>query len=162
MTVQTVQAVFDQFLIDTKTKPNPAYRIDPQAALLVSQGYRPVLTGDVPEWAFVERLGYIERQQWADRKALDGQLAPGIGWEAIKGSSVGMSAIFTMRLLIARGPLPARQQIDLVFWAMRNFPESWAAHTKALVESLVSTPATGKDNSIAISMAEKLLAELKR
>lgn len=147
------QAAFDKFTADMGMKSSIYSRVDPQAEILVAQGLTPVLTGTIPEWAAIERFGYIERQQWRERKTLDGQ---GGKWDNDLRMT-GAGPQFTMRLLMARGPAPIGERIDLTFWAMRNYPEEWDARTDALLAELGGAP-VAKD----LTKARALVAELGR
>lgn len=150
----TTQAAFEKFAADIRLPISTYSRVDPQAETLVAQGLTPVLTGTIPEWAAIERFGYIERQQWRDRKTLDGQ---GGKWDNDLRMT-GAGPQFTMRLLMARGPAPVAERIDLTFWAMRNYPEEWDARTDALLAEISTAPIT-KDLTKARAALDVLVRE---
>lgn len=131
-TTPAAQSAFDRFVADMKLPVSIYSRVDPQAEVLVAQGLKPVLTGTIPEWAFIERLGTIERQQWREKATLDGQ---GGSWAAAMRAN-GAGPQFTMRLLMARGPASPSERIELTYWALRNFPEEWDSRTEALLSEM--------------------------
>lgn len=156
--MSAAQAAFDKFVADMKLPPSIYNRVDPQAEALVVAGYKPVLTGPVPDWAYIERAARMAMKQWSINRALAGQ---GSGsWSDAKASAAGASPQFTLRLLMDRGPAPPVERIKLTFWAMRNYPEEWDARTDALLAELGAGPSI--DAGAIRAATAKIIAEAIR
>ncbi|MDE8654760.1 hypothetical protein [Novosphingobium album (ex Liu et al. 2023)] len=136
----TINDAFVAFCKAMGQPVDPRSIIEPLAAQLYAAGFRPITGGAIPEWAYIEYVGRQELDQWNSTGKLDAQ---GGDWEAAKKK--GMGPQFTMRLMMARGPIQLPiERMRLAFFGLRIWPDMFMAEAARILQAAGAAPGIDK------------------